>query len=66
MARQENILSIFVASPSDVTAERESLEEIVKEYNITWASELDIRLNLVKWETHAYPDIGANPLRSHK
>ncbi|MEX1000205.1 MAG: DUF4062 domain-containing protein [Thermodesulfobacteriota bacterium] len=58
MARQEHLLSIFVASPGDVAAERESLEAIVKEYNVTWGAELNIRLDLLKWETHSFPGIG--------
>ena len=58
MAREEHTLSIFVASPSDVKDERETLEAIVKEYNLAWAKELNIRLDLVKWETHSYPDFG--------
>jgi hypothetical protein len=58
MARQEIILSVFVASPSDVDEERNRLEEVIRELNIAWARELGIRLELVRWETHAYPSFG--------
>lgn len=61
MARQEHVLSVFVASPSDVIEERNKLEEIIHELNIVWSRELNIRLDLVRWETHAYPDIGDDP-----
>jgi hypothetical protein len=53
--RQESILSVFVASPSDVAAERARLEEVISELNHSWSRSLRIRLDLVRWETHAYP-----------
>ena len=58
MARQETILSVFVASPSDVDDERNRLEEIIRELNTAWSRELEVRLDLVRWETHAYPSFG--------
>jgi hypothetical protein len=60
MARQEHVLSLFVASPSDVEAERGRLEDVIRELNVTWSRELGVRLDLVRWETHAYPGIGAD------
>lgn len=61
MARQETILSVFVASPSDVDEERNRLEEVIRDLNTAWARELGIRLELVRWETHAYPSFGEDP-----
>jgi len=61
MARQETILSVFVASPSDVDEERARLEEVIRELNVTWSRELGIRLELVRWETHAFPGFGEDP-----
>jgi hypothetical protein len=58
MARQETILTVFVASPSDLDEERNQLEEVIRDLNTTWARELTIRLDLVRWETHAYPSFG--------
>ncbi len=58
MARQEIILSVFVASPSDVDEERTRLEEVIRELNITWSRDLGVRLELVRWETHAFPSFG--------
>ena len=55
------ILSVFVASPSDVDEERNRLEEVIRELNTTWARDLGIRLELVRWETHAYPSFGEDP-----
>lgn len=61
MPRQEQVFSVFVASPGDVQEERERLEEIVRELNLAWGRELGIRLDLVRWETHAYPGIAEDP-----
>ncbi|WP_181166712.1 DUF4062 domain-containing protein [Mesorhizobium sp. B2-5-4] len=61
MARQEHVLSVFVASPGDVNEERNKLEEVIRELNITWSRELGLRLDLVRWETHAYPGMGQDP-----
>jgi hypothetical protein len=60
MVRQEHVLSVFVASPSDVEAERGKLEDVIRELNLTWSRELSIRLDLVRWETHAYPGFGSD------
>lgn len=61
MPRQEQVFSVFVASPGDVQEERECLEEIIRELNLAWSRELGIRLELVRWETHAYPGIADDP-----
>ena len=61
MARQEIIISVFVASPSDVKDERGILEDVISEQNKAWARNLGIRLELVNWETHAYPGFGEDP-----
>jgi len=61
MPRQETILSVFVASPGDVDEERNRLEEVIRDLNTAWARELAIRLELVRWETHAYPSFGEDP-----
>jgi hypothetical protein len=58
MARREHVYTVFVASPSDVVDERNKLEEIIRELNTAWGRELCVRLDLVRWETHAYPGIG--------
>lgn len=60
MSRTETILRVFVASPSDVIEERQLLEEIIQELNITWSKNMGVRLELVKWETHTFPGIGAD------
>lgn len=60
MARQETVLSVFVASPSDVQDERDILEEVIQEINGTWSKNLGLRIELIRWETNAYPGIGSD------
>ncbi len=55
MSRQETVLSVFVASPGDVEDERARLEETIRDLNNAWSRELGLRLELIRWETHAYP-----------
>ena len=61
MPRQETVLSVFVASPTDVDDERNRLEEVIHDLNLAWARNLGIRLELIRWETHAYPSFGSSP-----
>ena len=52
---------IFVASPNDVTEEREALATVINEINHTisaLAPEKNVLLELVRWETHAHPKMG--------
>ena len=58
MARQETVLSVFVASPADVDDERARLEEVIHELNLAWSRNIGIRLELIRWETHASPGFG--------
>lgn len=60
MAKQVSVLSVFVASPEDVADERECLEGVIRELNLQWTSRC-VRLELVRWETHAYPGVGSDP-----
>jgi len=55
MARTITLLKIFVASPSDLNDERNLIADIVDELNISFLNKSDIKLELVKWETHANP-----------
>ena len=49
---------VFVASPRDVSAEREALERVVTEVNQTHGVPLGYSIELWRWETHATPDGG--------
>ena len=60
MPSQELIYRIFVASPSDVTPERECLDGVISEVNQLNGKSKGIRFELIRWETHTYPDIGTD------
>ena len=50
-----SVLKAVVASPSDVKAERNCLEDVVEEVNRGVAGDRRLRLELARWETDAYP-----------
>ncbi len=55
---------IFVGSPGDVDGEREQLNKVVQELNTTLAAlvpERGLVLELIRWETHTRPGLGADP-----
>jgi hypothetical protein len=55
------ILKVFVASPNDVIEERIALAKLIGDINdvlVYLAPEKQLRLELVPYETHAYPDLG--------
>ena len=58
MPKQRTVLTIFVATPGDVSSERAILEDVVRELNTTWGSTLGVQLDLVSWLTHARPGMG--------
>ena len=58
MAKMQTVLEVFIASPSDVAPEREVLESVVSEFNLTWGNRHQVRLELLKWETHSRPALG--------
>jgi hypothetical protein len=57
--KQERILHVVVASPSDVQNEREDLEEVINELNEGVAAILKLRLVLHRWETDVSPGFHA-------
>ena len=60
MPRDERVLVVFAASPSDLEPERNRLEEVIRELNITWSRMFGVRLDLVRWETHGHPGFGVD------
>ncbi|HFB65558.1 MAG TPA: hypothetical protein ENJ60_08480 [Aeromonadales bacterium] len=61
MPRTESVVTVFISSPSDVSAEREILDSVVNELNRTWSRTLGIRLEPIMWEIHSRPAFGNDP-----
>jgi hypothetical protein len=60
MVRQGRQLRIFLASPSDVDDERSRVKHVVSGLNRTLGESEGVHLDLVRWETHAWPGFGAD------
>lgn len=56
-----NVVSVLVASPSDVQLERDALRTAMWDFNDEHASALQVVLLPVLWETHARPELGTEP-----
>lgn len=55
MARQSTIIQVFVASPSDVTEERDMLETVILQLNQIWSRTLGLTFELLRWESSVRP-----------
>src|SRR5579862_1208456 len=53
-------LRVFVGSPGDVPQEREIVSVVVSELSRTVAPIIPIELEAIMWETHTWPDVGAD------
>jgi hypothetical protein len=51
-------VKVFVASPSDVKAERKVLDRVIQEINSTHSDDKGFVVRVVKWETDTYPSKG--------
>jgi hypothetical protein len=59
MADQVRILRLVVASPSDVQGERDVVARVTEDVNREAAADRGLRLEVVRWETDAYPGFHA-------
>lgn len=57
MAYRANVLSIMIASPSDVVQQRDDIRGIVSNWNFVNGLTRSLILMPVGWETHAAPDL---------
>ncbi len=56
-----NLITVFIASPSDVAQERRSAEEVIRLLNQTLGKERGLRIESKMWEKDTYPSIGKYP-----
>lgn len=55
------VLNVLIASPSDVSDERDVVEKALHEWNASHSSRLRIMLHPIRWESHSYPASGDRP-----
>jgi hypothetical protein len=58
MSRKATIVQVFIASPSDVSDERDLLATTILELNRTWSKTLGVIFELVRWEDNVRPAFG--------
>lgn len=61
MAYTATIIPVMIASPGDVSEERDAVREVIHDWNDVNASSQGIVLTPVGWETHSSPELGARP-----
>lgn len=47
----------FIASPSDLNDDRQSIDEVIRELNLTFGQQNNIVIEALKWETHSAPGV---------
>ena len=61
MSFPARVFRILIASPSDVTAERDLAVRTIQEWNNLNASERQVVILPLRWETHSAPEYGQRP-----
>lgn len=55
------VYKVMIASPSDVSAERSIVREVLSEWNVVNADVRQQVLLPIGWETHSVPEMGDRP-----
>ncbi len=61
MSYSANVFNVMIASPSDVSAERQAVREVIYRWNAVNSQTTNVVLLPIGWETHASPDMSAAP-----
>lgn len=61
MAYRATVIPVMIASPGDVSEEREAIRTVIHDWNDVNASASQVVLSPVGWETHSSPELGARP-----
>lgn len=61
MSYTATVFKCMIASPSDVSAERSVVREVLHEWNVVNADSRKVVLLPVGWETHSVPEMGDRP-----
>jgi hypothetical protein len=61
MSYSATVYKVMIASPSDVSAERSIVRELLSEWNVVHADPKKAVLLPIGWETHSVPEMGGRP-----
>ncbi|MFB6253903.1 MAG: methyltransferase domain-containing protein [Halobacteriaceae archaeon] len=61
MPSEATVYRGLIASPSDVTEEREAAKDIIMRWNAAHSQRQEVIIEPVLWETHVAKDLGDNP-----
>jgi hypothetical protein len=61
MAYSARVYRVLIASPSDVSQERDIAVRVIQEWNDLNSAERQIVILPLKWETHSAPEFGKRP-----
>lgn len=59
-----NKYRVFIASPSDLSEEREAISGVISELNSTYGNSNNIIIELLKWETNSAPGISTESVQT--
>jgi len=61
MSYRAKVVKVMIASPSDVSREREAIRHVLQEWNFAHSEDRNIVLMPVGWESHSTPSMGDRP-----
>jgi hypothetical protein len=61
MPYNAKVFKVMIASPSDVTVERNVIREVLSEWNVIHSDTRKVVLLPIGWETHTSPEMGKRP-----
>jgi len=61
MANTRTVLKCLVISPGDVDAERDAVKDGIADFNAKFGATFGVIVEAILWETHATPEMGAEP-----
>jgi nucleoside 2-deoxyribosyltransferase len=61
MPRLATVLEVLIASPGDVAAARDLIEDTLHDWNAAHSRTSGVVLQPIRWETHARPEMGDRP-----
>src|SRR5262249_10280564 len=61
MAFDGRVYRVLIASPSDVTEERDAAVDVIQEWNVAHSNARQVVVLPVRWETDSVPEYGVRP-----